>query len=370
MFLIKKEKSHTSCSIVPNPMTQTNVENLLAQEYTNLEPRLRQMLDEFPKFREEILPSKYWEVLNERNLKQISESSYENFKRTVARNYFTFIVQPWNRQIRFLMRSLPLGQAISTYLGAFFAPHHDILKWSQSIYYNVLTKLLWAYVEKIDSEKLLERLSEPLEGNPPRVYQGDRLISQDLANSFLEYVAVMQADVEHSEIRTIMELGSGYGRTAYVYLTLNPECRYVLVDIPPALYICEKYLSDVFKDRKIFRFRPFESYEDIREEYEKSDIVFLMPNQLELLPEKSIDLFINISSLHEMRIDQIRYYFDVMEKLTRKYFYTKQWKESSIPHENVVIRQEDYPVDPSWRQIYSRECQVQESFFEDLYDLS
>ena len=105
-------------------MTQTNVENLLAREQSALDPRLREMLDEFPKFREEILPSKYWEQLNKKNLQQISDSSYENFKRTVARNYFTFIVTPWNRQTRFLMRSLPFGQAISIFFGALVAPRH------------------------------------------------------------------------------------------------------------------------------------------------------------------------------------------------------------------------------------------------------
>ena len=347
-----------------------NVDNLLAREHSDLDPRLREMLDEFPKFREEILPSKYWQELNKKNLKQISDSSYENFKRTVARNYFTFIVTPWNQQTRFLMRSLPFAQALRIFFSAFFSPRHELFKWYQSIYYNLLTKLLWAYVERNDPDNLLDRLREPLEGNPPRVFQGDRLISQDLANSFLEYQSVMKADVDASEINTIMELGSGYGRTAWVYLTLHPGCRYVLVDIPPALYVCEKYLSDVFKDRKIFAFRPFEHYEDIKEEYENADIVFLMPHQLELLPDNSIDLFINISSLHEMRMDQIRYYFKVMEKLTRKYFYTKQWKETTIPYENVVIRQEDYPVDQNWRQIYARECKVQDLFFEALYDLS
>ena len=351
-------------------MTQMNVDNLLAREHSDLDPRLREMLDEFPKFREEILPSKYWQELNKKNLKQISDSSYENFKRTVARNYFTFIVTPWNQQTRFLMRSLPFAQALRIFFSAFFAPRHELFKWYQSIYYNLLTKLLWAYVERNDPDNLLDRLSEPLEGNPPRVFQGDRLISQDLANSFLEYQSVMKADIDASEINTIMELGSGYGRTAWVYLTLHPGCRYLLVDIPPALYVCEKYLSDVFKDRKIFAFRPFEHYEDIKEEYENADIVFLMPHQLELLPDNSIDLFINISSLHEMRMDQIRYYFKVMEKLTRKYFYTKQWKQTTIPYENVVIRQEDYPVDQNWRQIYARECKVQNLFFEALYDLS
>ncbi len=245
-----------------------NVDNLLSREHSDLDPRLREMLDEFPKFREEILPSKYWEELNKKNLRQISDSSYENFKRTVARNYFTFIVTPWNQQTRFLMRSLPFRQAVGIFFGAFFAPRHELFKWYQSIYYNLLTKLLWAYVERNDPDELLERLQEPLAGNPPRVFQGERLISQDLANSFLEYQSVMSADVDQTAIGTIMELGSGYGRTAYVYLTLHPERRYILVDIPPALYVCEKYLSDLFSDRKIFSFRPFERYEDIKDEYE------------------------------------------------------------------------------------------------------
>lgn len=343
-------------------MTQTKAENL--------DSRLCEMLDELPKFREEILPSKYWEELNRKNLKQISDSSYENFKRTVARNYFTFIVTPWNRQIRFLMRSLPFGRALRIFSSAFLAPRHELFKWYQSIYYNLLTKLLWAYVEHNDPKQLLDGLNEPLEGNPPRVYERGRLISQDLANSFLEYQSVVDADVDQGEIATIMELGSGYGRTAYVYLTLKPECRYILVDIPPALYVCEKYLSGLFSGRKIFPFRPFDRYEQIRQEYEAADIIFLMPNQLELLPQGSVDLFINISSLHEMRMDQIRYYFSMMEKLTRKYFYTKQWKETKIPYENVVIRRSDYPVNENWRQIYTRECKVQDLFFEALYDLS
>ena len=351
-------------------MAHMNVENLLAREHSDLDPRLREMLNEFPKFREEILPSRYWEELNKKNLKQLADSSYENFKRTVAMNYFTFIVTPWNHQSRFLMRSLPVVQAVRIFVSTLFAPRHELFKWYRSIYYNLLTKLLWAYVERNDADGLLERLHEPLAGNPPRVFQDERLISQDLANSFLEYLSVMKSDVESSEISTIMELGSGYGRTAYVYLTLHPDRRYILVDIPPALYVCEKYLMGVFKDRKIFPFRSFERYDDIKEEYENADIVFLMPHQLDLLPDKSVDLFINISSLHEMRMDQIHYYFKVMEKLTRRYFYTKQWKESTIPYENVVIRQADYPVGENWRRIYARECKVQDQFFEALYDLS
>jgi hypothetical protein len=42
------------------------------------------MPDEIPKFREEILPSKWWAAFNKKTLRQISDSSYENFKRTGA----------------------------------------------------------------------------------------------------------------------------------------------------------------------------------------------------------------------------------------------------------------------------------------------
>lgn len=351
-------------------MASKNIRTLDEQEYTDLDPRLREMLEETQRFPDVVRPSKYWEFLNKKNLRQISDSSYENFKRTVARNYYTFIVKPWHQQNRFLMRSLPLAEAIRISFSALVAPRHDGMKFYQSIRYNFLTKLLWAYVEKNDPEHLLDRLSEPLQGNPPRVYQNDRLISQDLANSLLEYMSIMYSDVDEKEIRTIMELGSGYGRSTYVHLMLRPDCRYVLVDIPPALYICEKYLSDVFKDRKIFLFRPFENYEDVKEEYEQADIVFLMPNQLEMLPKKSVDLFINISSLHEMRMDQIEFYFTIIEKLTRKYFYSKQWWETKVPYENVIIRQADYPVNERWRHIYTRKCKVQGQMFESLYDLS
>jgi putative sugar O-methyltransferase len=243
------------------------------------------------------------------------------------------------------------------------------LKRKHTIYYNTLTNLLWDYVKKNDSEGLLERLSEPREGNPPEVMRNGRLISQDLANSVLEYEAILHPDLDRREVRTILELGPGYGRTAYVFLTLQPGCRYILVDIPPALYVAQRYLSAVFEDRKIFPFRPFDSFDQVRDEFAAADLIFLTPNQLELLPDKSVDLFINISSLHEMRMDQIRYYFGEIDRLARRYFYFKQWKETIIPFENEAITEADYPIPEHWRLINRQQCKVQTYFFEALYEL-
>lgn len=335
----------------------------------DLYPEIKSMFDEFPKYRTEILPSKYWEELNRKNLQQLVDSGYENFKRTLARNYFTWIVNPLNKQIRFLMREAGFWQSAKIFFGALASPRHELLKRKHTIFYNLLTQLLWSYAEKNDTDGQLRRLQEPLEGNPLEVMRDGKLISQDLANSLIEYNAILHPDLDRREVRTILELGPGYGRTAHVFLTLQPGCRYILVDIPPALFVAERYLTAIFPERKVFGFRPFDRYEDVREEFENADILFLTPNQLELLPDKSVDLFINISSLHEMRMDQIRYYFGEIERLTRKYFYYKQWKETTVPFENETIREADYPVGEGWQLVYRQQCAVQHKFFEALYAL-
>ena len=70
-----------------------------------------------------------------------------------------------------------------------------------------------------------------------------------------------------------------------------------------------------------------------------------------------------------MRIDQIRYYFTEIQRLTRRYFYFKQWKETTVPFENETVTEADYPVGKDWTLINRQQCEVQHKFFEALYEL-
>ena len=70
-----------------------------------------------------------------------------------------------------------------------------------------------------------------------------------------------------------------------------------------------------------------------------------------------------------MRMDQIRYFFGEINRLTRHYFYFKQWKETTVPFENETIRESDYPIPTDWKQVYRQQCAVQHKFFEALYAL-
>ncbi len=293
---------------------------------------------------QKIAPSKYWDVLNKSILSKLEKHGYENFKRTVAFHYFTWLVTLRGCQIKFLRRNLPVWKVLKCFVKTFFTRTFKLLTWGQTMSVKFLTLLLWEYLKKIDTKGLTLSLSEPKAGNPFPVYDNGKLISQDLANSILEFYSIANS-IDINKVRTIAELGGGYGRNAYVFLRLLPGVQYTFIDLPESLEIAKRYLGEVMPN---------------------SNITFLTPERIEEIPDKSADLFINISSFHEMRLEQISYYFDQADRITRGYFYSKQWKKTKMPYENIELKREDYPWKKNWKEIYNRECAVQTNFFEAL----
>ena len=332
---------------------------------------LRNMFDCFSKGNQVYLPSKFWNFFNEKNIKQLEIEGIENIKQTVARNYFTWIIGVKNEQFRYLVSNTQ----ISSWPSILFGPAAKVsgmpLSWIKRIQLAIFTRMLWRAVESIDVDGILNVVSEPKQGNPSKIYLDGRLISQDLANSVLEYYSIREHfRASKTEKVTFCELGAGYGRNAHVFLNIFTNGKYIVIDIPPALYVSQEYLSSVFLDKKVFTFRCFNSFEEIEQEFYDADIVFLLPHQAEMLPGKCIDLFINISSLHEMNMQQIEVYFQLIDKLTKGYFYSKQWIVSKNPIDKVVIEKNDYPVPKKWQELYSRQAKVQVSFFEAIYRIA
>ena len=316
------------------------------------------------------LPSKFWEALNDKNVQQLESGGLQNIKQTVAQNYFTWVIGHKDKQFRYLVRHTSLRAWPAILKGIFSYDPSFPLNRGQQRELVIFTRMLWKFAEKNDAERLLARVDEPLEGNPFKICLNGKLISQDLANSVLEYYSIRENFKSPSKGKaTICELGAGYGRNAYVFLKALPKCKYIIIDIPPALHISQHYLSSVFKDRKIFSFRPFDKFGEVEKEFNDADIIFLLPHQAEMLPDKSVDLLINISSLHEMKIDQIHAYFKLIDKLTKGFFYSKQWWVSQNPADGITITPKDYPVPTKWKQLYLRKAKVQTYFFEAMYML-
>ena len=127
------------------------------------------------------------------------------------------------------------------------------------------------------------------------------------------------------------------------------------------------YLSKALPDAKIWAYREFDDFADVAEEFEAADLIFLLPHQIEMIPDDYIDFFANISSLHEMQRDQIAHYVDQIGRCVRPggHFYLKAWKVSRATIPGGPLTFEDYGLD-GWTEVYQRTARIHTEFFEAL----
>ena len=328
---------------------------------SNLEAMFQELRDAPELFQ----PSAFWEHYNALNLRQLERRGFQDFKRTLGRNYFSFVPPDRLRDPQFLaMLRQSLARPAASVLRARLAVR------SRPRLHALYVAGLWEIARRRDTIGLLDRLDEPAAGNPLLVRHRGRLITEDLCNSALEVFAIVEGlGGEAPGPGGILEIGGGYGRLSWALIEAFPELRCVLVDIPPALAVAERYLAELHPGRRIFRFRHFDDGDDVAEELREAQIAFLAPNQLDMVPPLEVAGVVNVSSFHEMRRDQIAYY--LREAIPRHapegFLYTKQWKRSENERDGIVVRQEDYPVPESWQRVYERTHPVQVGFFEAFY---
>ncbi|MDO8660124.1 MAG: putative sugar O-methyltransferase [Candidatus Parcubacteria bacterium] len=334
---------------------------------------LKEMLEEMKSIPSIYRPSDFWIELSKLHLTQLSYAGFENFKRSVTAHYFNWkILMIIRHQLSPIFSELMKKNFAPIFKSRFINP---LSKGLYTISFNRISAIIYSsyvaflkdYVSHRDKLKLLDRLKEPLIGNPFLVKYKNQHISQDLCNSIYEFYSISN-DIDSKIPMNIAELGAGYGRLAHVFLETLPKSSYCIIDIPPALFISQEYLSKLFPKEKIFYFRPFSSFEKVRKEFESARIRFLMPHQIEYLPDKYFNLMISISTLHEMTREQIKNYILQINRMTAGYFYNKQWRKS-YAKDNSHIKEKEYPIPKNWITIYQNRHSIQRLFFEALYKI-
>ena len=88
---------------------------------------------------------------------------------------------------------------------------------------------------------------------------------------------------------------------------------------------------------------------------------------MSLIPDDYFDIFINISSLHEMSRDKINNYLLQIDRLTKSFFYSKQWRRSRVK-DNQFIKENEYMTPSHWKMVFKRSPHpIQRMFFDALY---
>lgn len=339
------------------------------------------MINDYEKSPEIYHASKFWDKLNKLNIKWLHEDGLENFKRTVNNNYFnwlvnirathllnllgTFFSKNWLRPHRFLQ--LAYGSIPEMYCRTYLTDKTRTGIINRKLY-TIYLKLLYDFVLSSDNLNLFKELEEPTIGNPITIQIDRRRISQDICNSYLEYLFIRNTlDKKFQDIGTVLEIGSGYGRLGYIFKKLHDKrIKYIVVDIPPALFIAQWYFERIFPEVTKFRYRNFRNFSEIKAEFQNSSVCFLLPHQLDLLPDQSVDLMINVSSLQEMSMAQIKNYYEIIHRKS-SYFYTKQWTFWENPEDKISVPAVAYPTNPEWELLRARLNPIHKSFFEAIF---
>jgi putative sugar O-methyltransferase len=301
-------------------------------------------------------PSRFWDQLGAEHRQQLVDFGFDHVKRHQALRYFT-----WNwrwahirssEQFRFLLAHTSPRVCVAAARESMDLSDEAWagVPWSRADrrLYCFATRILWEYARRRGAEQVLE-LPEPLVGDPLPVRWRGRLISQDLANSALETEAILRA-LDGRAPEHILEVGAGYGRTAYALLGIFPEARYTIIDIEPASEIARWYLGEVCPGRSV---------------------AFLGPADAAGIADAQVDLAVSISSLQEMTHEQVRTYLRLFDRVAAGgTVFLKQWRTWRNPVDEIELRFDQYPVPERWVRRFEEPAPVQTRFVQAAWDVA
>ena len=249
---------------------------------------------------------------------------------------------------------------------------HPGLSHLKSIEHNIALLSLY---EKIKDKKILDNYNkirkEIYEKYNPKINIDEKLITQQLLISLLEYDKIKSLAKGINQPLTMLELGAGYGRTANMILSIDPKTKYVIADLPPSLYFSLRNLRETFKDKKIKVAISIETPDEMKNAFENNDILFILPHQLNLFDKKIFDVSISIGNLCEMEKSQIKNYMKIFENLS-KFLYFKVWEVSGLPYSFYqyysVHNRKDYEIKEIWKEHFKDKCLMPNNQFELGYE--
>lgn len=328
------------------------------EQFTELTDSMLKSIEKTPAY----LPSKYWDSVCKKNIQMLRAYGINNFKRTVSQNYYNWLIISQHPQLEFLQKKYPIFNKvlhwftrIESNIEVTTTEHESSFKLTQEQIdvYKDFTTLLWWHARKLDKYNLTESVQEPEFGNPVKItfrlapFLKPKLITQDLANSIIECTKLLDLcqQVQSRQIK-VFEIGAGSGRLAQVFLTQSVG-QYFIFDIPPALALSQSYLSSVFPQKKIFKFRDFSSFAAIQKELENSDVAFFTSNQLQYFPDQFFNIGTTISTLPEMTTEQAQLFVNELSRLSKNFIFIKQWLQDwKNPHDGTFLRKDDYYFAP------------------------
>tara|TARA_B100001123_G_scaffold418066_1_gene521565 strand:- start:307 stop:951 length:645 start_codon:yes stop_codon:yes gene_type:complete len=207
-------------------------------------------------------------------------------------------------------------------------------------------------------------IEEPVFGNPAFVSVAGKRITSDLLTSLDEWHA-LDGYLDFGNTKTVLEVGAGYGRSAFILLSKQTNIKYIVCDILPALYLSKTYLEQCFPQKRSVYVASDVGKSEFKQLVRENDLIFLLPQHLEFV--QGVDLFMAIDCLHEMSEQSLEFYVEQAKRCSN-YFYFKSWKDTIVPFDKIHHTEDSYiREDEGWARVFKEDCDHPDSFFHALY---
>ena len=295
--------------------------------------------------------SNYWHVLSIDNYEKLREYGFETYGSNIATNYFTFK----HVYEDMISETLSATKKDFIYSKIDLSKKHNNFSASESTNYNYLCAMLYHVLKKTNYFNYLNNLDDKsfLGFDDPYIEIDDHKISTDKLVSLFDIEKIEKAFGTESN-RKILEIGAGSGRTADAYLSIYSDKKYIICDVPPAIFISYKRLKIRYPNKKI----SFCFEKNFEQEFEKNDITFIFPDQLSFI-NKKLDLVLAIDCFHEMDKETIKFFFEKINNITNNLYFSI-WEKTKVPYSKKILGKAnilsyengDYPIPSNWKNSF------------------
>lgn len=160
---------------------------------------------------------------------------------------------------------------------------------------------------------------------------------------------------------TVMEIGAGWGGFASVLKRKYRGARYVIIDIPSSTVFQKSLLHHLgFKRILSIKQQTTGQSEAHRREIVKQlmccaefDVLFLSPDQINLLPDDSIDVVVNFDSMVEMPGNVVATYLQQIPRVSRAFYHINRYVKSRVMQRALAVSMRLGVANSSWYRAYS-----------------
>ena len=335
-----------------------------------IEPELVETLNLFVQSKSYDWSSKFWRRLAINHLKLISSKSFNDSLIDIGKEYFTLTHLNENI-IKEACNSIQ--QKKIDFKVNIFTKQKD-LSFEESINHNVILYLLYENLKERNVFRHFEKnqkISQNYNLDKPGLKIDGFKVTQDDLNSLFEYEKIeILVNSLSSKKNKFLEIGAGAGRTASTILALNEKIKYVIADIPPAINYSIKSLKMKFSEKKIANSFSSSTQEQLMNDLEENDILFIFPHQIQYLPPKFFDISIAVDCLHEMDETTVKKYISSFERIS-SFLYFKVWEYAGLPNSFFktysIHNKKDYFISDKWDEIFKERCVFPSNYFQAGY---